>query len=245
MAAALLTGHANSVVNFYDTFDTNMFTTTVPEIWDTYHATPFLSLNTNSWTNQQIVSGAEDSNVAGWATSLKQWLTGTDSNGHAAPAGGRRIFIRLDWEANANWYPWSPTSSATTCAALAAQEALYVQMFRHVHDLVMRTGGFSSSQVAWVFSVNSVDAGAVQGCAGVVSNVTAYIFPGDAYVDWIGIDGYNSCASPATPTQLFGPMASELRGLSVRPLSIDEVGSSTNSSSSPGGYCTTTAQNGA
>ncbi|MCS5716280.1 glycosyl hydrolase [Herbiconiux sp. CPCC 205716] len=58
--------------------------------------------------------------------------------------------------------------------------ALYVAAYRHVHDLVSAEAG---DRVVWVWAPNNVDS------AGAPAALEYY--PGDDYVDWTGIDGYN------------------------------------------------------
>lgn len=57
---------------------------------------------------------------------------------------------------------------------------LYVAAYRHVHDLFE---GQDGGNVVWVWAPNNVDS------AGSPSALEYY--PGDEYVDWTGIDGYN------------------------------------------------------
>lgn len=147
----------------------------------------------------------------------------------AAPTGGRRVYLRLDWEGNQTWYGWAGPYQAASCAVLAANEARYVRMWRHVHDLVMSTGGFDSTQVSWVYSVYSISGGP-RDCPNGASDVIARQYPGDAYVDWVGVDGYAykvSRSSLPTPAAIFGPALGEFHSLTHRPISIDEVGVST------------------
>ena len=54
--------------------------------------------------------------------------------------------------------------------------------FRHLHDVFTARG---ATNVIWVWSPNATDAPEVAG-----NHWTDY-YPGDTYVDWVGIDGYN------------------------------------------------------
>ncbi|HEY0240611.1 MAG TPA: glycosyl hydrolase [Friedmanniella sp.] len=58
--------------------------------------------------------------------------------------------------------------------------ALYVAAYRHVHDVF---AGHDGGHVVWVWAPNNVDS------EGEPPALDYY--PGDAYVDWTGIDGYN------------------------------------------------------
>jgi hypothetical protein len=90
-------------------------------------------------------------------------------------AVGMPILVRWGHEFNGNWYPWGIANNN-------ADPTLYVRAYRHVHDLVAAAG---ARNVQWVWAFNngsSPDA---------PYNDPAAAYPGDAYVDWVGIDGYN------------------------------------------------------
>jgi hypothetical protein len=57
---------------------------------------------------------------------------------------------------------------------------LYIDVWRHVHDLFTANG---ASNVVWVWAPNVTDSPGTP-------DTMAY-YPGDAYVDWTGVDGYN------------------------------------------------------
>jgi hypothetical protein len=97
----------------------------------------------------------------------------------------------------------------------------------------MSTGDFTSSQVQWVYSIYTGDAGPTD-CANGASDVVAESYPGDAYVDWVGIDGYaiNTTLPQITPSALFGPWITNLRDVTSKPLSVDEVSISTHNDGS-------------
>ena len=85
------------------------------------------------------------------------------------------IFVRWGHEFNGNWYPWGIANNN-------ADPSLYVRAYRHVHDLAVAAG---ARNVQWVWAFNngsSPDEG---------YNDPAGAYPGDEYVDWVGVDGYN------------------------------------------------------
>jgi hypothetical protein len=244
-------GKANTIVNFYDAIDPNAFKAWVPNIWDYDHAIPMISMNTGNWTYAQVNNGSQDQTIYAFGQAVQAWINGPDVYGVPAPAGGRRLYIRLDWEANANWYQWSPALNSTDCATLLTAEHQFAQMWQHIRTVTM-SAGLTSSQVGWVFSAYAVDYDPNLGigpnltntCTNGAQNITKNMYPGDASVDWTGIDGYNSCAwlPQQTPSQVFAPMVSTLRSVSTRPVSIDEVGDGTmNTNNTP---CATPAAKG-
>lgn len=227
---------ADDVINLYSSFSqgAELFGYYLPRIWDTYRAVPMVSLSTDSLsadgqgvTDSAVASGRYDAAITSWAQQLKGFVYGRGPDGQPAPTGGRRVYIRLDWEPNGNWSPWSPTAGDPTCAQLASGEAAFVAMWRHVHDLVMAAGPFNDTQVAWVYSVNWVSSSVPSGCSPSVSDVVRALYPGDRYVDWVGVDGYSYADSPASPPEVLGPMFAELRSITTKPLAVTEAGAGT------------------
>ena len=120
---------------------------------------------------------------------------------------GRPVLLRLDHEMNGNWYAWSPGVNGNTAAQ-------YVAMWRHVHDLFAQEG---ATNVRWVWSPNA-------------GTPFSSLYPGNAYVDWVGLDGYNwGRTNGWTPWQSFTAVFSgsyrEALALSSRPLMIAETSS--------------------
>ncbi|GAB2627695.1 hypothetical protein Aab01nite_81320 [Paractinoplanes abujensis] len=85
------------------------------------------------------------------------------------------VLVRWGHEFNGNWYPWGIANNN-------ADPSLYVRAYRHVHDLA-RAAGARNVQWVWAFNNGSSPDEAY--------NDPAAAYPGDAYVDWVGIDGYN------------------------------------------------------
>lgn len=81
------------------------------------------------------------------------------------------VYLRFAHEVNGDWYPWS-------AAKLGSEK--YVAAYKHVKDVFDKAG---AANVKWVFSVNWEDIPS--------SNHFMSSYPGDAYVDYLGIDGYN------------------------------------------------------
>jgi beta-mannanase len=79
---------------------------------------------------------------------------------------------------NGNWYPWDGSHNGANQTATAK----YVSAFRHIHDVFTGAG---ANNVLWVFSPNC------DSVPGDSWNQWANYYPGDSYVDWMGVDGYN------------------------------------------------------
>jgi beta-mannanase len=74
---------------------------------------------------------------------------------------------------NGNWFPWSEGVNGN-------QPGEYVAAWRHVHDIFASVG---AGNVSWVWCPNVDPTAKFQGIDS--------LYPGDEYVDWTGLDGYN------------------------------------------------------
>lgn len=121
---------------------------------------------------------------------------------------GSTVYLRFAHEFNGHWYPWSP--------ACGTSPTEYVQAWRRLHDVFSRQG---AGNVQWVWAPTV-------GCSTALQDW----YPGDEYVDVLGVDGYNwGAASPSNqwiePEDLFGPTFGTLRDISsAKPLLVTEVG---------------------
>jgi hypothetical protein len=93
----------------------------------------------------------------------------------AVKAWGKPFFLRWNWEMNGTWFSWG--------AQAKANPADFVAAWRHFHDIVAAQG---ATNVTWVWCPNTEFTG---------STPLEQLYPGDAYVDWTGIDGYNKSSS--------------------------------------------------
>ena len=121
---------------------------------------------------------------------------------------GHPVYLRFAHEMNGNWYPWAVTVNGN-------RPADYPAAWRHVHTLFQPiTGG----QVHWVFAP-----AAVQSVSPSAPTI-AELYPGDAYVDYLGLSGYNH--GSATAAQTLAPTIDRLAAVSARPVILAEIGSS-------------------
>jgi hypothetical protein len=98
----------------------------------------------------------------------------------AAKGWGHPFFLRFNWEMNGNWFPWHEGVNGN-------QAGESVKAWRHVHDIFTAVG---AGNATWVWCPNVEYSG---------STSLASLYPGDAYVDWTGLDGYNWGTNPAKP----------------------------------------------
>jgi hypothetical protein len=123
------------------------------------------------------------------------------------------LAIRLDHEMNGGWYPWSILDKINPNGA-----ANYVRMWRRVHDIFTAAG---ATNVIWVWSPNRITYS---------RSDFADFYPGDSYVDWIGLTGYYR--NPAEAPTLDATIGSTLRALrdtstfphAPKPILLSEVG---------------------
>ncbi|MFE7561383.1 glycoside hydrolase family 26 protein [Kitasatospora sp. NPDC057500] len=133
-------------------------------------------------------------------TYIKQWAEGVKGLGYP-------IALRFAHEMNGYWYPWAEQSNGN-------HRGEYAQAWKHVHDLFRQAG---ADKVVWVWSPN-LD----------YENATPLesLYPGDDYVDWIGLSGYYGTIGMekyASFDQIFEPTLKKLRMFSQKPLVITET----------------------
>ncbi|HET9198144.1 MAG TPA: Ig-like domain-containing protein [Solirubrobacterales bacterium] len=97
-----------------------------------------------------------------------------------AKAWNHPYFLRFNWEMNGSWFPWHEGVNGN----LPGESA---KAWRHVHDIFTAVG---STNATWVWCPNVEYSG---------STSLASLYPGDAYVDWTCLDGYNWGTNPAKP----------------------------------------------
>ncbi len=164
----------------------------------------------NSSIETRIRDGELDDYFGQFNLRLKSFLAGGDKI--LGTDDDRRLYLRPGHEPNGNWYGWSGNPEA------------YIYAWRRAYNLI--NNGLNKTQLQWIWSVNNVDVGGI--------GAESY-YPGDQYVDWLGIDGYNwgksfDWGDWNTPASTFDTMIKRLKILSPsKPISINEVSSTTNS----------------
>src|SRR3954468_10745757 len=96
------------------------------------------------------------------------------AQGEALAAVGAPVAVRFAHEMNGSWYPWGQGVNGNTPAD-------YVAAYQHVHDVITAAG---ATNVIWVWSPITVISR-----PGVP---LAPLYPGDGYVDWVGLSVYFS-----------------------------------------------------
>jgi len=158
--------------------------------------------NQPAYSCANIVAGQYDGFIATWA--------------RAAAAYQKPFYLRLSHEMNGNWYPWGTAPGNPN----NNRPAQYVAMWQHVVTIFRQQG---ATNVRWVWSPNAISE---------FSTFSPFDqnYPGDEYVDWVGIDGYNFGTAYGsgwrTITEIFGTSYDALTAMTTKPIMIAEVGAS-------------------
>lgn len=157
---------------------------------------------------------------------LRQILGGKHDNyirryARAVKNFGGTIFIRPMHEMNGNWYPWAGEANGNT-----PEE--YAPTFRHIVNIFKKEGALNAHFIWSPYA----DAG-----EGSISSYSLY-YPGDDYVDVVGIDGYNSHLKSfggvwRSFEELFGSSYLEVRTFTKKPIIISEMASGEGEFKSP------------
>jgi beta-mannanase len=139
---------------------------------------------------------------------LRAWARGAARWGHP-------FLLRFDWEMNTNEVPYSEQAGGN-------HPGEFVRMWRHVHDVVVGAG---ATNAAWVWCPNVEYPGSIRPLRS--------LYPGDRYVDWTCLDGYNWGTNPArpgstwmSPTAVFRASYAAVRRIARhKPLMIGETAS--------------------
>ncbi len=111
----------------------------------------------------EIADGLWDDYLIEWSRRLTAWRNSRVTG----PKPG--ILLRFGHEFNGNWYSYSDSPES------------YRRAYRHIHRLFEAQG--VNDFIEWVWCANNLNIDSV-------NDITRY-YPGDDYVDWTSIDGYN------------------------------------------------------
>jgi Glycosyl hydrolase family 26 len=144
-----------------------------------------------SWrgpNHSEITDGSSDKLIAAAARRLA--------------AEGKPTLLRWGWDMNRDFYRWGGAANGKSATG-------YVQSWKRLHRIFDEEG---ADNISWVWSPNwnsSPDA---------TWNQIQNYYPGDDYVDWIGVSGY---AENQTPGQMFDNFYDEYA--TRKPIMISEV----------------------
>lgn len=150
-----------------------------------------------SW--KQINSGRYDSYISQFAK---------DAAAYKHP-----FILRILHEMDGKWYPWGYGVNGNT------NVTDFVAAYKHIVT-IFRTSGATNVQFVWNPTVMSSAA------IGSYGNLIKQAYPGDTYVDWVALDGYNSSVSTWQSLQeIFQPSYQFITSFTSRPMILFETGS--------------------
>ena len=121
-------------------------------------------------------------------------------------AFGHRVVLSFGHEMNGDWYSWGYRQTSP---------AVFVSAWQHIVNIFRMAG---ANNVTWLWTVNIIDKNVP------IPNPSQW-WPGNSYVDWVGIDGYYYTPSQ-TFAQVFGPTIVDVRELTKAPILVAETGAS-------------------
>jgi len=201
---------------------------TFPQDIDSYTAIagalPHFVMWFQSWHEPLFYSGQQRGIDARNVTPIITWSPGSDFSMSRMVAGAydsyitaqaklakswkRPIFIRPFHEMNGTWVSYGPDKVSSQT---------FVAGWRHVVDIFRRLG---VSNVTWVWSPNVYGSAPNQ-----KSRAFDSLYPGNAYVDWVGLDGYNYGHPWMSWASLYSSSYADLAALSPKPMMVAEWGS--------------------
>ena len=113
------------------------------------------------------------------------------------------VALSFGHEMNGFWYPWGTRQTTP---------AEFVAAWRRIHNLFTRAG---ATNVIWVWNPNDIYP--------VPQVQLKPYYPGNAYVNWIGITGYVATTGPHTYGSLYAPTVQEIRSFTAKPFIIAET----------------------
>ena len=165
--------------------------------WEARQATalgalPLIQLNPRNVSLARIAAGHYDGLIRRYADSVKAFRC--------------RIALSFGHEMNGWWYSWGMPQT---------RPATFIAAWRHIHDLFRREG---VSNVIWSWDPSHM----YQDYPGKVATPASEWYPGDAYVDWVGIDGY--LRPGQTFDDIFHSQLHFIRNVTSKPVYIAETG---------------------
>ncbi len=149
--------------------------------------------------NREIADGEWDDQIEQWAQYLAAWVYDEDGN-------HRRVYLNYAPEFNGDWSPWSP-------AVGDDDEEDFVAMWQRTHDIFAEYG-LDERFVQWIWTVDVTNRG--------VDRQSSY--PGDEYVDWCGVHGYNwaTWTGWLTPGEVYANTVELVNSIADKPVAITE-----------------------
>jgi len=150
-------------------------------------------------TLEAIATGSYESYVTQFIQAAKDW--------------GGPVLLRFAHEMNGNWYPWDGQHNGANAEAAEKYKRAWIYIYNVKASL-------EADNVYLVWSPNNTDMPSASW------NTPEAYFPGDQYVDWVGMDGYNwGYGAWQSFDATFSTIYQTLTALTSKPLMIGEFAS--------------------
>jgi mannan endo-1,4-beta-mannosidase len=186
------TGAHLRLVEFYNPFPGSFKSAEAQQVVD-LHALPLIQLNPRRISMAQVASGGYDSDIRSYAEQVKAFRCD--------------IVLSFGHEMNGWWYPWGLPDTPPS---------VFKAAWRHFHDVFAAEG---VRNVIWSWDPTQQYS---QYRPGRTATPAGEWFPGNKYVDWIGIDGY--LGRGQTFKGIFGHQLRDIRRLTHKPIYLAETG---------------------
>lgn len=159
-----------------------------------HNAVPLVQLEPGKVSLASIASGNYDRYLKEFATAVASFGAQT----------GQGVIIGFAHEPNGTWYPWGRGH---------VRPVDWIAAWRHVVNVFRQQG---ADDVTWLWTVN------ITATSSHIASPDPW-WPGSAYVNWVGIDGYYYKPSWSF-APLFGPAIRAVRRKTLDPILISETG---------------------
>lgn len=155
-------------------------------------AVPLIQLNPRHVSVRGVADGRYDQHIREYADALKAFRC--------------EVVLSFGHEMNGWWYPWGlPTTKPAT----------FIAAWRHIHDIFAAQ---HVRNVVWSWDPSHLDKRFKTKAATPASEW----YPGNQYVDWVGIDGY--LRQGQTFSEIFAQQLRNIRSVTNKPVYLAETG---------------------
>ncbi|MFM7068277.1 MAG: glycoside hydrolase family 26 protein, partial [Actinomycetes bacterium] len=193
-----MVGKSPSSVLFFQNFSQSFPTEALQSSWRR-NALPIITWEPTIPNSAIGQPKLKDLTSGSWDRYLDAWA-------RAAASFDKPIVIRFAHEMNGVWYTWSE-------GAWGNQPGDYVKAWRYIHDRFTAAG---ADNVIWMWNPNRVD---------YQRTPLETVYPGDEYVDWVGISGYYRRTNGASNFDAtFSRTLEAIAAITTKPIFVGEAG---------------------
>jgi hypothetical protein len=223
-------GKAPSMVEWFSSWDESYAAAKVDQAWNR-GALPVITWMPAHKGNKDPADTSLQRIVDGdWDTYITEYA-------QAVAKDGKPVVLRFAHEQNGNWYPWSAGGNRSfergaTDEPFHNTPALFKEAWKHVWTIFQETG--ANKQAIWTWTPVRIDdikpnlTDKTKTSYGLTAIEDSY--PGDAYVDWVGMSGYSYKGTEWSYATTFAKTLDALKSLApTKRIFIAETGASENS----------------